>query len=447
MEKEKKVLLFAYTKAKDFHKVIYMIFGKFEKKKMEKGLDFYYPEFYDVTVLTGNLSSGSSTNGKISCDTPIQISNTCEAKSACAGYTQGNPEYRFIKIDNNLKEILGTISKKRLDGICDLPLNVLTSNMNTVELLLVTNKHTVYFSNSEYLVMDTHSHQTLKNSIVACFSVDKAVKGIKTGEEKVYWVRPGCECILEFPRGQKLLMTYHYTEVNGEKVYYALYGEFTKQSRKSTNWSNSREVFWQSPKFDESSLIRIENGYASTEGASYNILCIKRAFSGYTKKSNCYKFEYVCDELKELANNITSKILYLDSRRLPKYVLNEDLTLLQLTYADEGFIHYENDYDIEIFDTVRGDEMFSEEFNYEEACLSGRNPIQHNGELLYEIDTNTRLQLAIARKNHRHQGERGEEDKAEDSIRAEAVIAQYFANGMCLDEAEKAEYLLNDLPF
>lgn len=91
--------------------------------------------------------------------------------------------------------------------------------------------------------------------------------------------------------------------------------------------------------------------------------------------------------------------------------------------------------------------MFSEEFNYEEACLSGSNPIQHNGELLYEIDTNTRLQLAIARKNHRHQGERGEEDKTEDSMRAEAVIAQYFANDMCLDEADRAEYLLNDLPF
>ena len=91
--------------------------------------------------------------------------------------------------------------------------------------------------------------------------------------------------------------------------------------------------------------------------------------------------------------------------------------------------------------------MFSEEFNYEEARLSGSNPIQHNGEILYEIDTNARLQLAIARKNHRHQGERGEEDKIEDSKRAEAVIAQYFANDMCLDEAEKAEYLLNDLPF
>lgn len=446
MEKEKKVL-FAYTKAKDFHKVIYMIFGKFEKKKMEKGLDFYYPEFYDVTVLTGNLSSGSSANRKVSCNTPIQISNADEAKSACAGYTQGNPEYRFIKIDNDLKEILNTISKKRINFIYELPINVLTSNMDIVELLLVTNKHAVYFFNNEYLVMDIRSHQILKNSTAACFSVDKAVEGIKAGDEKVYWVRPYCECILEFPRGQKLLMAYHYTGANGEKVYCAFYGEFTKQSRKSTNWSNSREIFWQSPKFDESSLIRIENGYASVEGASYNILCIKRAFSGYTKKSNFYKFEYVCDELKELANNITAKTLYLDGRRLSKYVLNEDLTLLQLTYADEYFIHYENDYDIEVFDTVKGDQMFSEEFNYEEACLSGSNPIQHNGELLYEIDTNTRLQLAIARKNHRHQGERGEEDKAEDSMRAEAVITQYFANDMCLDEADRTEYLLNDLPF
>ena len=73
-------------------------------------------------------------------------------------------------------------------------------------------------------------------------------------------------------------MAYHYAGVNGKEIYKAFYG-LLKQSRKSTG----KDVFWQNPKFDESSLIRIENGYV-IEGSTYNITCIERAFSEYTIK-------------------------------------------------------------------------------------------------------------------------------------------------------------------
>lgn len=291
MTKLKKDLpLLVFTSRKDDHKIVYMVFGKFKKKKMDKKLDLYYPEFYDVTILAGNLSSVSSANRMVSCDTLIQISSAYEAGRACAGYTQGNPEYHFIRINNDLKKLLDTISKNCIYG---LPLNVLTPNMNVIELLLVTNKYAIYSSENEYLVMDAHSHQVLKNCVVKCFSVDKAVKGIKTGEEKVFWVCPGYEFILEFPKGQKLLMAYHYAGVNGKEIYKAFYG-LLKQSRKSTG----KDVFWQNPKFDESSLIRIENGYV-IEGSTYNITCIERAFSEYTIKKSGFKFEYICDDLKD----------------------------------------------------------------------------------------------------------------------------------------------------
>ena len=292
MTKLKKELpLLVFTSRKDDHKIVYMVFGKFKKKKMDKKLDLYYPEFYDVTILAGNLSSVSSANRMVSCDTLIQISSAYEAGRACAGYTQGNPEYHFIRINNDLKKLLDTISKNCIYG---LPLNVLTPNMNMVELLLVTNKYAIYSSDNEYMVMDAHSHQVLKNCVIKCFSVDKAVKGVKTGEEKVFWVCPGYEFILEFPKGQKLLMAYHYTDVNGKEIYKAFYGLLTKQSGKSTG----KDVFWQNPKFDESSLIRIKNGYV-IEGGTYNITCIERAFSEYTIKKSGFKFEYICDDLKK----------------------------------------------------------------------------------------------------------------------------------------------------
>ena len=293
MTKLKKDLpLLVFTSKKDNHKIIYMVFGKY-KKKMDKKLDLYYPEFYDVTVLTGDLSSVSNANRMVSCDKTIQISNAYEARRACAGYTQDNQDYHFIRINNDLKELLDTISKKRIN-IYGFPLNVLTPNMNIVELLLVTNKYAIYSSDNEYMVMDAHSHQVLKNCVIKCFSVDKAVKGVKTGEEKVFWVCPGYEFILEFPKGQKLLMAYHYTDVNGKEIYKAFYGLLTKQSGKSTG----KDVFWQNPKFDESSLIRIKNGYV-IEGGTYNITCIERAFSEYTIKKSGFKFEYICDDLKK----------------------------------------------------------------------------------------------------------------------------------------------------
>lgn len=293
MTKLKKDLpLLVFTSKKDNHKIIYMVFGKY-KKKMDKKLDLYYPEFYDVTVLTGDLSSVSNANRMVSCDKTIQISNAYEARRACAGYTQDNQDYHFIRINNDLKELLDTISKKCIN-IYGFPLNVLTPNMNMVELLLVTNKYAIYSSDNEYMVMDAHSHQVLKNCVIKCFSVDKAVKGVKTGEEKVFWVCPGYEFILEFPKGQKLLMAYHYTDVNGKEIYKAFYGLLTKQSGKSTG----KDVFWQNPKFDESSLIRIKNGYV-IEGGTYNITCIERAFSEYTIKKSGFKFEYICDDLKK----------------------------------------------------------------------------------------------------------------------------------------------------
>lgn len=93
--------------------------------------------------------------------------------------------------------------------------------------------------------------------------------------------------------------------------------------------------------------------------------------------------------------------------------------------------------------------MFEEEVKYEEARLSGNNLVQHNGEVFYEIDTNTRLQLAIARRTCQEQEEDDDLSDAEieERKRADTVIAQYFANNMFLDEIEEAERGLPDLPF
>lgn len=150
-----------------------------------------------------------------------------------------------------------------------------------------------------------------------------------------------------------------------------------------------------------------------------------------------------------MADNITNKKLDIKGRKLPEFVLDDELYMLQLTYADEGSIHYENGRVIDIFDAVRGVQMFREEFKYEEARLSGNNLVQHNGEVFYKIDTDTRLRLAIARRIYQEQEEDDDLSDAEieERKRADAVIAQYFANNMFLDEIEEAERGLPDLPF
>ena len=94
-------------------------------------------------------------------------------------------------------------------------------------------------------------------------------------------------------------------------------------------------------------------------------------------------------------------------------------------------------------------QLLSFKFKYEETRLSGNNLVQHNGEVFYEIDTDTRLQLAIARRTYQEQEEEDDLSDAEieERKRADTVIAQYFANNMFLDEIEEAERGLPDLPF
>lgn len=450
MEKEQKVLLFAYTTKEDGHKTVYMVFGKFEAKQI-KDSDLLYPEFSDLSFFLGSLASGSSANGMISCNTPLKVSNANEfARDVCAKYTQNDFNYHFLMVYSVLRKLLDNVSSKyvKVREYEPLPLNILNSHMCLMELSLVTDKYAFYTYEDEYLMMDVYSRHVLKNSATTQFNFDESLDNIATGVEKAYWICPEHGFDLDFPRGQKKLMGFYIINEKGDKVYHEFYGKFTKESRVSTNWSTHENFSWVCPEFDESSLIRIESGFVN-ESPRYNLEAIKRAFSGYTKRSGFYRFVYICDELKELADNITAKKLDINGSKLPEFMLDDELYMLQLTYADEGFIHYENGRVIDIFDAVRGVQMFQEEFKYEETRLSGNNLVQHNGEAFYEIDTDTRLQLAIARRNYQEQEEDDDLSDAEieERKRADAVIAQYFANNMFLDEIEEAERGLPDLPF
>lgn len=450
MEKEKKVLLFTYTTKEDDHKTVYMVFGKFETKQI-KDTDLFYPEFSDLSFFLGSLASGSSVNGMISCNTPLNVSNANEfARDVCAKYTQDDSNYHFLMVNSVLRRILNNISSKfiQVNEYEPLPLNILNSCMCLMELSLVTDKYAFYMCEDEYLMMDMYNHRVLRNSATTCFNFDECLCNIAVGLEQILWVRPESEFALDFPRGQKKLMSFYLINEKGEEIYHEFYGKFTKESRISTNWSNHENFSWECPRFEANSLIRIESGFVN-EAPEYNLETIKRAFSGYTKRSGFYRFVYICDELKELADNITNKKLDINGSKLPEFMLDDKLYMLQLTYADEGFIHYENGRVIDIFDAVRGVQMFEEQFKYEEARLSGNNLVQHNGEVFYEIDTETRLQLAIARRTYQEQEEDDDLSDAEieERKRADAVIAQYFANNMFLDEIEEAERGLPELPF
>lgn len=450
MEKEKKVLLFAYTTKEDDHKTVYMVFGKFEAKQI-KDSDLLYPEFSDLSFFLGSLASGSSVNGMISCNTPLNVSNANEfARDVCAKYTQYDSNYHFLMVNSALRRILNNISPKfiQVNEYEPLPLNILNSRMCLMELSLVTDKYAFYMYEDEYLMMDMYNYQVLKNSMTTSFNFDESLDNIATGVEKALWVRPEHGFNLDFPKGQKKLMSFYMINEKGDEIYHEFYGKFTKESRVSTDWNTHENFSWECPEFDASSLIRIESGFVN-EAPKYNLEAVKKAFSGYTKRSGFYRFVYICDELKELADNITNKKLDINGSKLSEFVLDDELYMLQLTYADEGFIHYENGRVIDIFDAVKGVQMFEEQFKYEEARLSGNNLVQHNGEIFYEIDADTRLRLAIARRTCQEQEEEDDLSDAEieENKRADAVIAQYFANNMFLDEIEEAERGLPELPF
>lgn len=159
---------------------------------------------------------------------------------------------------------------------------------------------------------------------------------------------------------------------------------------------------------------------------------------------------HICDELKELADNITAKKLDINGSKFPEFMLDDDLNMLQLTYADEGFIHYENGRVIDIFDAVGGSQMFEEPFKYEEAQLSGNDSAQHNGDVFYEIDKDTRTRLIIARLAYQVQEDDSNftDSEIEEIKRAEAIFNQCFANNTVPDEIEGTEHpRIEEWPF
>ncbi len=453
MTKLKKELpLLVFTSRKDKFKTIYMVFGEFKKKKV-KGSKFFYPEFSNLSFFTGNWTVFKTADSRritrtISRNTPLKVPNADEVvRDLCVKYVQGDCiTYQFEKLNNDLWKMLDKIKFKSIQVKKHyLPLNILNSRMRLMELCLVTDKYAFYMGDEdEYLAMDVYSHQEL-NSVTPQFNFDESLDNIATGVEQALWVRPEHGFAVNFPKNQKKLMSFYFVNEKGEEFYHEFYGKFTKDSRTSTNWSTRENFSWECPAFDEGSLIRIESSFVN-EAPKYNLETIKRAFSGYTKRSGFYRFVYICDELKELADNITAKKLDINGSKFPEFMLDDDLNMLQLTYADEGFIHYENERVIDIFDAVGGVQMFEEQFKYEEAQLSGNNLVQHDSEVFYEIGTDTRTRLIIARLAYqaKEDADTFTDDEIEEIQMAKAIFDQCFTNSVVPDEIEKTN---DDLPF
>ena len=442
--------------AKTSSKQFIWFLGNLKRKKV-KGSKFFYPEFSNLSFFTGKWTVFKTADSRwitrtISCDTPLEIPNAEEfVRDICAKYVQGDCiTYQFEKLNNDLWKMLDKIKFKSIQVKKHyLPLNILNSRMHLMELCLVTDNYAVYAGDEdEYLAMDVYSHQEL-NSVTPQFNFDELLDNIATGVEKAYWV---CHhehgFAVNFPKNQKKLMSFYLINEKGEEIYHEFYGKFTKESKTSTNWSNRENFSWECPEFDADSLIRIENGFVNEE-PEYNLEAIKKAFSGYTKRNDSYSFVYICDELKKLADNITAKKLDINGSKLPEFMLDDDLNMLQLTYADEGFIHYENGRVIDIFDAVRGVQMFQEQLKYEATCLPDNNLVQHNGEVFYEIDKDTRTRLIIARLAYqaKEDADTFTDDEIEEIQMAEAIFDQCFANSPVPDEIQETEHSLPDLPF
>ena len=211
-------LLMVFTTKNDDNKYLYMIFGDYEIDSVKKSDDIYYetvgeneeleflceelefpyPKFYEnklegykLDLVTNEISIIDHEDlGRNWCGEPFTI---CDIPSSvCAAYTQKNSTCSIQYLDDGLKRILDCpVYEKTIMNEKEVPLRMLSNNMDVMQLLMATNRYLYYSCDDIYRMVNANTLETISdiNDFVE-YKFEESKENFQNGKEKLMWIHP-----------------------------------------------------------------------------------------------------------------------------------------------------------------------------------------------------------------------------------------------------------------
>lgn len=210
-------LLIAFTLQRTNNQYLYMVFGDYEIDTVKEDdmiyyetvgeneelkflsdiIEFPYPEFYDKKLEGCKLDLETDEISLIDCKDlgenwigePFTIYDV--PSSACAAYTQKDSICSIHYLEDDLKKILDSpVYEKALMNGKEIPLRMLDSDMNVMQLLMATNEYLYYQHDDIYKMLNTNTLETKGYNDGAELGFDDSKENIENGKEKLIWIHP-----------------------------------------------------------------------------------------------------------------------------------------------------------------------------------------------------------------------------------------------------------------
>ena len=213
-------LLTAFTLQRTNNKYLYMVFGDYEietvKEKdmiyyetvgeneklkfLSEKIEFPYPEFYGKKLEGYKLDLETDEISLIDCEDlgerwigePFTIYDV--PSSACAAYTQEDSTCSIHYLEDSLKKILDNpVYEKTLMNGKKIPLRMLNSDMDVMQLLMATDRYLYYYHDDSYKMINANTLETVSDNYFAEVGFEDSKENIENGEEKLIWIYPNGE--------------------------------------------------------------------------------------------------------------------------------------------------------------------------------------------------------------------------------------------------------------
>ncbi|MBN2950487.1 MAG: hypothetical protein JTJ21_07935 [Holdemanella sp.] len=211
-------LLTAFTLQRTNNKYLYMVFGDYEidtvkeddyihyetvgenekLKFLSEKLEFPYPEFYGKKLEGYKLDLETDEISLIDCEDlgerwigePFTIYDV--PSSACAAYTQEDSTCSVQYLEDGLKKILDSpVYEKALMNGKEIPLRMLNSDMDVMQLLMATNKYLYMYEHDDiFKMINVDTLETVSDNYFAEEGFEDSKENIESGEEKLIWIHP-----------------------------------------------------------------------------------------------------------------------------------------------------------------------------------------------------------------------------------------------------------------
>ena len=206
-------LLTAFTLQRTNNKYLYMVFGDYEIDTVKENdyihyetdgkteeLEFPYPEFYDkklegykLDLTTNEISLIDYKDlGERWIGEPFTIYDV--PSSVCATYTQKDSTCSIQYLEDGLKKILDNpVYEKTLMNGKKIPLRMLNSDMDVMQLLMATDRYLYYYHDDSYKMINANTLETVSDNYFAEVGFEDSKENIENGEEKLIWIYPNGE--------------------------------------------------------------------------------------------------------------------------------------------------------------------------------------------------------------------------------------------------------------